>query len=395
MRDLLIGLSIVVLLFGGDNVLNYFGYGIGLSNSPAYQKIYPSFFLVLFLYVIQYSRNLQLIYYNKLLLFSIVLTGYLFLFGAEGALAFFPNTIILPILLTASVASAQNSFCKVLKNIILVFFVTSCLVAIVEKINVTAFFPTSYFEATFMGDFRSTSFNDHPLNNALLTSVIMSFVLISKIPIISRMLVYALGLVAILCYGSRSSFVLMNLALLVFIYKFTKSNWSKTLFNVRINVLSLYLCILFMLITFVWMFLNTDVPGRIATLMYIDSSAMTRVNVFSLLSLLDTKEWLLGVDTNSLHQYMLTARLHKSIENFWVIWIVKYGVIFTIGLGVLLARITFETAKSYSKFSRLFLLAVLFVLASSNNSLAFNTSVITVFGLCSFAFEDSFQIKND
>ena len=70
----------------------------------------------------------------------------------------------------------------------------------------------------------------------------------------------------------------------------------------------------------------------------------------------------------------------KIIENFWIIWIFKYGVVFTVYLGVSLILFFFRITKMAmptKRYEQLVLVGVFFLAASSNNSLAVNTTVVS------------------
>ena len=72
-------------------------------------------------------------------------------------------------------------------------------------------------ETTGIFEFRSTALWAHPLANALIVSVLMSYFLVSNLKLKYKLSLWVLGYVAILCFNTRGSIIGNALILLVYL----------------------------------------------------------------------------------------------------------------------------------------------------------------------------------
>jgi hypothetical protein len=275
------------------------------------------------------------------------------------------------------------------KTILIIFFVASCVLAIFESVFKHYTFPLTSGGFGIAG-FRSTSFNNHPLNNSLITSVIMGFILISKIRDSYKLMLYALGLISILSFGARSSFGIMLIFFLIYMYKYRKVNRCEKKFVYKKSLLSIYILVIIGFIGLTSVMVSTDIANRIINNLTIDSSVMARINVLDLLRHISVNQMFKGVNQEAIELFMRLSNIHQHIENFWILWIFWFGVIFSVALTIYFVFFSFNQLHRYSHFSKRFVFAIFFIIASTNNSLAYNTTVISVFVLCAFVLEDGF-----
>jgi hypothetical protein len=74
------------------------------------------------------------------------------------------------------------------------------------------------------------------------------------------------------------------------------------------------------------------------------------------------------------------------IENFWIIWILRLGLVLASIFALTLLRFLFVRLKSFTLFNRLFILGAFLGCASSNISLASVTPAISIFVVCTYVF---------
>ena len=108
------------------------------------------------------------------------------------------------------------------RKMLIYFFCVECFVAILEAIMHVNIFPfaigtegysLSDKEYEIFGMFRSSALHGHPLSNALLLDVVMSFILVaSDFSEKKKVMLYLLGMVALLCFNARSSILFMSTA---------------------------------------------------------------------------------------------------------------------------------------------------------------------------------------
>ncbi|SFE81870.1 VpsF family polysaccharide biosynthesis protein [Thermophagus xiamenensis] len=394
-------LSFFCLLFMGENVLSFMGYGIGISESPFWQKLYPSIYFFLFLIIGLFFKRIRVLFNTikrikfYLLIFSLLIIFSIFSLKSVP-ISFLPNNFFLPILVLITLSCSTKEEIKIARKILILFFVLSSLLAIFEKILHIHIFSSGFLRNNIsIGEFRSTSFNDHPLNNSLITSVIMGFLLVSEMKLFNKITLFMLGYVALLCFGSRSSSGLMILFLIVFIFKYQSLHKASGSFCIKKNTFVLYFLFFTATVIISVLLFNSSIADRILNNLTIDKSILARVDVFNILRYLSFKEFVFGVNTDLIISYMRVSGLGNHIENFWILWVLWFGIPFTILLSYYFISFCWKLISNYSSFSKKFVFAVFFVIASTNNSLAYSTTVISVFVLCAKVLQDGFLSRKE
>jgi hypothetical protein len=133
-----------------------------------------------------------------------------------------------------------------------------------------------------------------------------------------------------------------------------------------------------------YLLIYTMFGERIMSVAEFDGSAETRLTSLEALTHLKEGNLLWGykgydvlVDSLDLH----------SIENFYIIWIIRYGLIFAILLILFSFLIVHKYTKEYPAFSRYFIFGAFIFVASTNNSLATDTIVTILYPLCAISFK--------
>jgi hypothetical protein len=83
------------------------------------------------------------------------------------------------------------------------------------------------------------------------------------------------------------------------------------------------------------------------------------------------------------------------IENFWIIWVFKYGIILTPLLGIFMVLFIYRLFRNLDLSTRLILTFVFLMTASGNNSLATNTTAINIITMACIVGFDAFAPEKE
>jgi hypothetical protein len=360
----------------------------GNENAPVYQKLHPAFLVMCPLMVFIICNSISQLYIKKkleiyFLLFLSISIAYIYLNDLTGSISYIPNTLLLPLCFSICLNEKKFSFLMKLRRLIILFFILNSTLAIVEMLIQHNFFiPEDYY--TF-DHFRSTAFQDHPLNNALVTSVIMAFILMSNFKERTKNILLLLGLISIVCYGARGAMFVWAIMLPVYLLVYnspinsgTKDSRKKRKQKILLGVIILLIIALIII--------YTSYGARILELRSLDdSSTWARIEALHFFTNIDIREFLWGTSAKTVEKVGEIIGV-EIIENFWILWSIRFGLIMAICLSFLFVRFIYQKVRCYGKFASFFIPITFLAIASTNNSLAAATPVISVYVLCSYAF---------
>jgi len=76
----------------------------------------------------------------------------------------------------------------------------------------------------------------------------------------------------------------------------------------------------------------------------------------------------------------------KVIENFWILYILRFGIVVTAYFLFFYFKLGRELFRYYSRFEKIAVPAFFIILGSINNSMASNFTPLSVFLLCAYAY---------
>lgn len=384
-------LSIAILLFCGINVLGKIGIHVEFVDAPSWQKILPSVYIVcpLFFYTLHVNRGLV---YNReernLIILFFLMSISLFIKGNSGFIGIL-NCNFFPIFI-CYISSFIFRKCPYYKgkflNLILVFFVVECCLSILERILNVDFFPflgtgdgiIGYASEVNEG-FRSTALQNHPLQNALCVSVVMAYVLCSKMKVNKKLALFFLGYLAILCFNTRSSIVLWGVFFLIYLV----FNLKKYKGNSRVSLILVAIGGAFAM---VYLILNYGLADRLIKNGLLDeSSAGQRLQLLDVFKYISWNDLLFGI--SSFQQQRALDFVNVGIvENPWVVIAFSHGII-VLGVMIYLYYKLFKRLfRMYNFFDTIFICFTFLIIASTNNSLVTPGAYLPLFILCSYIF---------
>lgn len=394
----LISYIVVVLLFMGPCVLAYVGWQVEGKNVGFITSFYPSFYLLLFahFYCLYHSKKYRQVNRPVTWLFVICCVCYIFfklLFGRDIPRMVLFNSIVLPAMYGSffTYFSTARHQLKIRHLIIALYIINSSL-ALLERLTLQTLFPLNLAyensDFTIANDlysdlFRSTALLGHPLSNALITAVVMGFILISDLKNSHKYALYLLGFVALLCFNARGAMLISGLSFIIYVlYNLTN---AKMKFSSKLNI------VIFMLIciAIVVYLLGEGYGGRFFEHDDVseDGSIMARIYVWFMFSYLDLKAILLGINGDEIERLVIRTMGIIHVENWLILFILDMGVILTIAVILFLIPIFRQSLRNYKLFQALFVLGVCFGVASTNNSLACGVQAISTFMVCAYAFK--------
>lgn len=321
----------------------------------------------------------------------------------------FAFTLMMPVTVFGSIIySAPSSlrfmqFWREAKKIVFGFYIVECGLAIVERVLKHNFFYWKQGQGGeiiqyggFGGEenaFRSFALMGHPLMNALIVSTMMGFILISNLKLKTKLMLWSMGYLTILCFNTRGSMVGNAAILLVYILhevlysrQYSKKEKKKMLIFLFFSIIMGF-CLIFVY----------GLGGRLSEMGLFDkASAMTRVDVWSIFTYFPLSFFLFGFDTSQIEGIMMWVGIEVT-ENFWIDYILRYGLIFLAVYIILYYKLLKVLYRGYSSFQIMVTFSTFILLASTNNSLSQLWHPIFVYLMCLVLFNPLYSniIFND
>lgn len=268
------------------------------------------------------------------------------------------------------------------------FFIIECSVAILEfaiQQHIFGWEEMTYAKGLVKYDiqtgFRSVALLKGPLNNALVITVMMLFYLFDpNLPLKQKIPLWLFGLIAIFCFNARTAIAINLLSLFIFVCKGILDSTHKN----RNRYLAFFVttCIvLFCLYTYDW-------GGRFWDVAKIkdDSSIDVRLRLFSYMAKADWSDYLWGYSASEVKHEMATEIRVKVIENFWILYIFRLGIVVTVYFTVLYFCLCKKLLASYTTFDKVVISLLFISLASANNSIYVDFMPLFAFMLCAYTY---------
>lgn len=371
-------LTIFVLIFLiGDNVLATWSI-----------KLPPHKFAILLLGFL-FVRKIKFAYKQMphaiyLLCFLLIYTIFKIFTGGQAGNTMMGVTAILPVLVYIVFRTLEKSEnVRAYKSLLYFSYVIECGIAILERLLHIHIFKWHEDSDTAVFDFDVTEFRSfglfgHPLQNAVIIEVFILFILIYERNVRKKYIMAILGVSAIFCFNGRAAMVMSVCSVILYTLY-----WCKTA-KVSLNV-KLSLTFFFMLISGIMIYLYNKglIGGRLSSMgLYDENSAGVRVDALNIFKYYNLSDFIIGISEKEV--LLLKYRLGLiAVENFWLNWMLTYGVVFVIGMILFYIPVLKNIYKGKSLFVRFFTFVPFITLASTNPSLAVSIVPVTSFLLLS------------
>lgn len=330
------------------------------------------------------------------LYFTLLLLIQIFFYIFTGADEFKSTMSIGSLFVIGAMPVSQIRTRKIWKTLFLLFlsfYVFECTLSIIERIF-SANLPIlrigeSLWEGVDTGEdnsFRSEALLGHPLQNALIVVTAMSFILISKISVNWKFGLWALGFLSLLCFNSRFAIVFSGLLMCVYLLNSYRKNFSKQE-KYKVRLFSVLGVVVVAVLFFV-----VGLGDRLLNMGLMDeSSATARFSLFDIFIGIDFSSLLFPMDAR-IFESLMAYRDIRVIENFWIIFLFNYGILFLSIIVIAYILILKNLYKNYSTFSMLFTVFAFFVTASTNNSLVTSWHMLVYYLFFVILFNPKMQL---
>ncbi|MGR5318944.1 VpsF family polysaccharide biosynthesis protein [Vibrio sp. DNB22_19_1] len=394
----LLFISIVSSFFLGNYVLENIGVPyVSNGGSPIFKiHIYSYIIITCFIFIL-YSQGV-----NNILLqlgdmwrcwllamtsISTIIFYGMYRFGSSG-MAYMVDTFLVPFLFFSLVMFLSRNERDKLVDLILYLFIINCIIAIVEYLAKISLVGAKFSS---FSHFRSTALISHPLSNALFTAVISISLFISYRSYLPVLL--CISTLSLFAFGGRGSMAafLIGCLLLYLPFLFRILTGKVKVHRYKFSILLFFSYILVYLLAYI--LIESGITSRIIEKLYIDNSATARFDVFILLEEMSLLELILGASHDFLDNIFYISGV-LVIENYFIDWIVKYGLIFAVFFSL---AIYFFMLRASSNYTHYIMILVLWVASITNNSLGTKTPIlIYVFTLLAVEYKNKYEeSKND
>lgn len=369
---------VLIISFFGTGFLSKFGYEMGDLAKSNYTKIFPSIYF-LALVILFYNSNFISLIFSKNSLFFYLLSilaiiFYLYIYELTSAISFILNTLIIPFLFFAYLKMNKLVVQRSIPLFAVKLILINSVIAIFERLYNFNLFP---IKQTFGEQFRATALLGHPLNNALITLAFILFVLVIDMMHIAKIIYLGILFLAMFCFGARGSLLAGFIGVIVFYIVpifFSKNNYFS-----RINKLTTISIIIFFVGCFSYIFLFTPFGERFRETIKDDSgSSQVRLDTLNLIDFNNLSNFYWPISAQNTNSLTDKAGV-DIIENFIIIWIFKFGLIFTIILIYFLLRFLYSNSIIKNKFYTFLIFFIFFGAAATNNSLGSSTNALLFF----------------
>lgn len=295
------------------------------------------------------------------------------------------NSFIAPIFISLFAKNIPNAKKNIYK-IILLYFIAECGVAISERIFSENFLiaasETTFMDMSMSHDegFRSASIHGHPLQGALMISVIMGFIYIANIKIKNKITLLILGCTALLSFNTRSSICFWGAMLTLLLFQIILSRkYTIT------NKLSSFVLLSIAFIG-IWNLLQSGWGGRLLELSLFDEdSAQARIDVFQMFNFISFKQILWGISEKDIINIMSKSGI-GIIENYWISYILGFGLICTLIFVTFVFLCLKPLFKNIATIKIIISVGSFLIISSTNNSMLSGVPALILLVLCVYSF---------
>ena len=376
--NIVISVMIFAVFFGF-----YFLENIGISYSEeggsAFMKIHIYSYLIVFVTgyaVLKYGINgylSDLGGFKRTWLVSILAIGFVMVYGFSKyglwGMGYVVDLIFTPLLLVPILFSFNEYQKGIVIKLVSYLILLNAIIAILEFVAGTSLLNVDLSSFNY---FRSPALLSHPLNNALVTAT-LGLLLLNK-TVLPAMVYFVTIIVALFAFGGRGAVAIFLLASFLLSLPFIKNALIDGVVMHRLNF-ALYQCgFIIAALILIYIILFTSVGERILSKLYLDGSARARLDVFMILDQLSYFEWFFGAE-DSLRKNIKSIIGINTIENFFIGWIVSFGLLGAIPLLISVFLFPLKLSLSIGSKGKLSLM-IFFLVSLTNNSLSTKGTVV-------------------
>jgi hypothetical protein len=338
----LVGFFLHIIL--SEPLLNSLGIHYSGEEGRFYEKIHPgSIFIILsFLVLLWHNKNpLEFLIilcgrhtaYMALLGMYILSLFYMALRSGTHGLAYIIDTHMVVPMAAIVLCYTPFDICWRAANFFIFAAVINSLIGIGEAIEKTRIFHfTPQWPVLKETYFRSSAFLGHPLNNAMFTFIALFTALSLRSPAFTKILLATIFTISLVAFGGRSGLVISIAALFIL----GAAHAKKIIAARNITLLQLWLYLIaalilpLVIIGILYGVIGSDIGERIATRLWWDNSAQSRLMAFNVFHYMSASEIIYGISPAQIMH--INDRINQTmpisdIENPWLILCMNFGAV--------------------------------------------------------------------
>ena len=363
----LVVISIFFIMFLSSSLAGY----LGIANTVTFA--YTPFLVYYIARQSKISKNSLTRWMFLVILFAAMAYVIRFLALDQDYFKNYLTFLVFPMLISIDLENEDSEHLNLLRKCLLIFFIVECGVAIYEKLAGACLFynplaalsteEIEYYVSPEDWEFRSYAFFEHPLMNAMIVCVVMSFILVSEMEFKYKLLLFILGYTSLWCFNARGATIVTSVLMIPYLLLILHRSNMK-------NKQWIYLAIAAFGVIFVWLVFTTSFGGRLLSrdTELMDGSAQTRVDVFSFYHFLTSKQFWFGDSASYL--YVMNKLQAGGVENGVITLVLREGVLCTVIILSLLFYIQRMQLVYLNKYTRWWLLVIFYVIGIMNPNLS-------------------------
>ena len=360
-------ISIFFIMFLSSSLAGY----LGIANTVTFA--YTPFLVYYIARQSKISKNSLTRWMFLVILFAAMAYVIRFLALDQDYFKNYLTFLVFPMLISIDLENEDSEHLNLLRKCLLIFFIVECGVAIYEKLAGACLFynplaalsteEIEYYVSPEDWEFRSYAFFEHPLMNAMIVCVVMSFILVSEMEFKYKLLLFILGYTSLWCFNARGATIVTSVLMIPYLLLILHRSNMK-------NKQWIYLAIAAFGVIFVWLVFTTSFGGRLLSrdTELMDGSAQTRVDVFSFYHFLTSKQFWFGDSASYL--YVMNKLQAGGVENGVITLVLREGVLCTVIILTLLFYIQRMQLVYLNKYTRWWLLVIFYVIGIMNPNLS-------------------------
>ena len=379
--------GIFAYLIVTNSVMSLFGYAALMDANPVFKLGVGQ--ILIFVAFFVYYRFLNFGKEEKCMFGIIGIMLFVnMLIKGEYQITNYVSAIIFPVCLSCllNTYSDDERIRHKVQKIVLYFFYIECGMSIAERMLKIHFLGESGDDTiTFMEtyEFRSQALWGHPLSNAGMMTYLLVFILQNdEFSVKKKNILWGIGMLALLCFNSRMAIVCSAVLYVLINYKELFHSKHKT-------TILCFMCLL--AAGFFYALFFTPLGGRLLNMGLYgeDSSSLARTEILDIFNGVDLNKFMfIGVPYSQIEIIQRMAGLdYLIIENPWIIFIFRYGILQTIAMVVFLVPLFRKWLMPYGTMNAIIISVFFIAIVSSSNSLAVGSTAIAQLFLFAYTFK--------
>lgn len=364
MRYIFFFLAMIFAVFGNTYISDYIGYTMRTTVAFTLLILYCLYKFTKREYAYQTDKT-----YKHLIIVGLIIVIVHFLLGHDYFQAML-TMVFIPCLFYIFFIRLNKKERSIFRLALIILFLVNCSIAIWEHHNQTYFIQheISKIDLLESWSFRARALLGHPLANALIMSPMILYILISDLNIKIKLVLFAIGEYALLCFNTRSGLLATTICALPLLYKEIKrQNKSvRKYYYITISIIGL-LSLIYVP--------NNDIGGRLVNIsssegFLSDGSSLARLEILDFADYISTDELMFGSPES--YDKLLIAMNLMGVENGLVTLILTYGIFLGIALAFCLIMFYWKRMAHLGKVERLCIMACYVGIGLTNPHIAYS-----------------------